>query len=166
MTVLCRHNMPVSLLAQVKGIEVHRGSSKVLEGASVNIRAGEIISILGDNGSGKTTLIEAFAGILSLRSGEVVWYEGGEPILVRDSDGRRNPPPPMGLTLQKGGISGDETVLERLSVSLSVAGIHPREEQLADLLGQLQEKLLLLELKMLSKIIFLIFSLAVLAANV
>ena len=135
MTVLCRHNMPISPLAQVKEIEVHRGSSKVLEGASVNIRAGEVISILGDNGSGKTTLIEAFAGILSLRSGEVVWYEGGEPILVRDSDGRRNPPPPMGLMLQKGGISGDETVFERLSVSLSVAGIHPSEEQLADLLG-------------------------------
>ena len=135
MTVLCRHNMPISPLAQVKEIEVHRGPSKVLEGASVNIRAGEVISILGDNGSGKTTLIEAFAGILSLRSGEVVWYEGGEPILVRDSDGRRNPPPPMGLMLQKGGISGDETVLERLSVSLSVAGIHPSEEQLADLLG-------------------------------
>ena len=37
MTVLCRHNMTISPLAQVKGIEVHRGPSKVLEGASVNI---------------------------------------------------------------------------------------------------------------------------------
>ena len=135
MTVLCRHNMPISLLAQVKGIEVHRGLSKVLEGTSVNLGAGEVVSVIGDNGSGKTTLIEAFAGILPLRSGEVIWHEGGESILVRDSDGRRNPPPPMGLTLQKGGISGDEKVSERLAVSLSVAGISPNEEQIADLLG-------------------------------
>ncbi len=135
MTVLCRPNMPKSPLAQVKGIEVHRGPSKVLEGASVNLGAGEVVSVMGDNGSGKTTLIESFAGILPLRSGEVIWHERGESILVRDSDGRRNPPPPMGLTLQKGGISGEETVSERLAVSLSVAGIHSHEEQIADLLG-------------------------------
>ena len=134
MTVLCRYNMPKSPLAQVKGIEVHRGSSKVLEDASVSIGSGEVVSIMGDNGSGKTTLIEAFAGILPLRSGEVIWHEGGESILVRDSDGRRNPPPPMGLTLQKGGISGDETVSERLEVSLSVAGFSPNEDQIAGLL--------------------------------
>ena len=124
MTAPCRTNMTISTLAQVKGIEVHRGPSKVLEGASVNIGAGEVVSVMGVNGSGKTTLIEAFAGILPLRSGEVIWHERGESVLVRDSDGRRNPPPPMGLTLQKGGISGEETVSERLAVSLSVACIH------------------------------------------
>ena len=135
MRVPCRHNMSLSPLAQVKGIEVHRGLSKVLEGVSVNLGAGEVVSVMGDNGSGKTTLIEAFAGILPLRSGEVIWHEGDESILVRDSDGRRNPPPPMGLTLQRGGICGDETVSERLAVSLSVAGISSREEQLLELLG-------------------------------
>ena len=135
MTALRRHNMDVPPLAQVKGIDVHRGQSKVLESASVNVGAGEVVAVMGHNGSGKTTLIEAFAGILPLRSGEVIWNYGGETILVRDSDGRRNPPPPMGLTLQKGGICGDETVSERLGVSLSVAGILPQEEQLLELLG-------------------------------
>ena len=135
MTVLCRHNMPISTLAQVNGIEVHRGPSVVLERASVTIGWGEVVSVMGDNGSGKTTLIESFAGILPLRSGEVIWHDEGESILVRDSDGRRNPPPPMGLTLQKGGISGEETVSERLEVSLSASGIHPRREKIGDLLG-------------------------------
>ena len=135
MTVLCRHNMPISPLAQINGIEVHRGPSMVLNRASVTIGLGEVVSVIGDNGSGKTTLIESFAGILPLRSGEVIWHDEGESILVRDSNGRRNPPPPMGLTLQKGGISGEETVSERLEVSLSASGIHPRRGKIDDLLG-------------------------------
>ena len=135
MRVPCRYNMSIPPLAQAKGIDVHRGTSKVLEGASVSLGAGEVVSVMGENGSGKTTLIEAFAGILPLRSGEIIWNGGDQSILVRDSDGRRNPPPPMGLTLQKGGICGDETVSERLATSLSVAGISFREEQVLDLLG-------------------------------
>jgi len=135
MRVPCRYNMSIPPLAQAKGIDVHRGASKVLEGASVSLGAGEVVSVMGENGSGKTTLIEAFAGILPLRSGEIIWNGGDQSILVRDSDGRRNPPPPMGLTLQKGGICGDETVSERLATSLSVAGISSREEQVLDLLG-------------------------------
>ena len=42
--------------------------------------------------------------------------------LVRDSDGRRNSLPPMGLTLQKNGISGEETVEERIKTVLTVSG--------------------------------------------
>ena len=68
--------MDVPPLAEVKGIDVHRGQSKVLESASVNVGAGEVVAVMGHNGSGKTTLIEAFAGILPLRSGEVIWTMG------------------------------------------------------------------------------------------
>ena len=56
--------MSSNSLAEVKGIEVHRGLSKVLEAASVSIKEGEVVAVIGENGSGKTTLIEAFAGIL------------------------------------------------------------------------------------------------------
>lgn len=135
MKVPCRHVMDTSPLAQVSGIEVHRGPFKVLEEVSVSLGCGEVVAILGENGSGKTTLIETFAGILPLRSGEVIWHEGGKSITVRDSEGRRNPPPPMGLTLQRGGICGDETVSERLSVSLSVSGVSTENQQILDLLG-------------------------------
>jgi len=134
MKVPCRYNMLSSPLAQVKGIDVHRGPFKILEGASVTLGGGEIVAVMGENGSGKTTLIEAFAGILPLRSGEVIWLEGDESTVVRDSEGRRNPPPPMGLTLQRGGICGDETVFERMAVSLSVAGISSDVEQILELL--------------------------------
>ena len=126
--------MGTTILAQVKDLQVHRGQLKVFQGVSAYLGRGEVVAVVGENGSGKTTLVEAFAGILPIRSGEVIWNEEGVEITVRDADGRRNPPPPMGLTLQRGGICGDETVSERLSVSLSVAGISPEECKILELL--------------------------------
>ena len=47
-------------LAQAKGIDVHRGTSKVLEGASVSLGAGEVVSVMGENGSGYTHGMDAW----------------------------------------------------------------------------------------------------------
>ena len=126
--------MPNSTLAEVRGVSVHRGPNKVLESASVSIRMGEVVAVMGENGSGKSTLIEAFAGIIPLREGEVVWTSELGKAVIRDSEGRRNAPPAMGLTLQRDGICGDEKVSERLAVALSVAGISPEKNQISQLL--------------------------------
>ena len=110
-------------MLQAAGIEVHRGSRVVLKDADFHLGRGEVVVLAGPNGSGKTTLLEACAGILPLTSGSVIWRtDGDEERVVRDSDGRRNEPPPMGLTLQSDGMCGEETVEERLLVSLSVSG--------------------------------------------
>ncbi len=110
-------------MLQAAGIEVHRGSRVVLKDANFLLKRGEVVALAGPNGSGKTTLLEACAGILPLTSGSVIWRtDGNEERVVRDSDGRRNEPPPMGLTLQSDGMCGEETVEERLLVSLSVSG--------------------------------------------
>ncbi len=126
--------MANSTLAEVKSASIHRGPNMVLDGVSASIGMGEIVAVTGENGSGKSTLIEAFSGIISLREGEVVWYSESGQTVIRDSQGRRNPPPAMGLTLQKDGICGDETVSERLSVALSVAGVSPDKSQISGLL--------------------------------
>ncbi len=110
-------------MLQAAGIEVHRGSRVVLKDANFLLKRGEVVALAGPNGSGKTTLLESCAGILPLTSGSVIWRtDGNEERVVRDSDGRRNEPPPMGLTLQSDGMCGEETVEERLLVSLSVSG--------------------------------------------
>ena len=130
-----RTSMSSPALARVVELVVHRGTQRVLDGVSETLCQGEVVAIMGENGSGKTTLIEAFAGLLPLRSGDVIWEENGNSIVVRDSQGRRNQPPSMGLTLQKGGVCGDETVMERISVSLSVAGIEHNDDQIMGLLS-------------------------------
>ena len=124
-------------MLQAAGIEVHRGSRVVLKDTDFRLERGEVVVLAGPNGSGKTTLLEACAGILPLTSGSVIWrMDGDEERVVRDSDGRRNEPPPMGLTLQSDGMCGEETVEERLQVSLSVSGRSSDENTISQMLSE------------------------------
>jgi branched-chain amino acid transport system ATP-binding protein len=43
----------------------------ILRGASITVRAGEIVTILGPNGAGKSTLVKAIAGLVPIVSGRV-----------------------------------------------------------------------------------------------
>jgi len=124
-------------LAEASELVVHRGTKRVLESVSLSIQEGQIVALVGKNGSGKTTLIEAFAGIIPLRKGSIFWRgRDGESVTVRDFEGRRNHPPPMGLTLQKDGMCGDETVIERFSSALEVAGSEFHYKQASETLEQ------------------------------
>ena len=123
-------------MLQAAGIEVHRGSRVVLKDTDFRLKRGEVVVLAGPNGSGKTTLLESCAGILPLTSGSVIWRMDDEERVVRDSDGRRNEPPPMGLTLQSDGMCGEETVEERLQVSLSVSGRSSDENTVSQMLSE------------------------------
>ncbi|MDE0695797.1 MAG: ABC transporter ATP-binding protein [Boseongicola sp.] len=43
----------------------------ILQGVSVHVDAGEVVSIIGPNGSGKSTLVKAIAGLVRVSAGEV-----------------------------------------------------------------------------------------------
>jgi ABC-type multidrug transport system ATPase subunit len=103
---------------------VKRGKSTVLDSVDLQVSSGDVIVLVGENGSGKSTLIEAAAGILNLSAGKV--HHSGQ--LIRDSDGRRNQPPPFGLALQSGGFSQDEFVSERVATASSTSGRTANEE--------------------------------------
>ncbi|TGA99907.1 ABC transporter ATP-binding protein [Sporolactobacillus shoreae] len=47
------------------------GSKVIVEGLSLNVKAGDILCILGPNGAGKTTLFKTILGFLKLKSGEI-----------------------------------------------------------------------------------------------
>ena len=66
-------------LLTVKDLQAWYGESHVLHGANFEVRAGEVVTLLGRNGVGKTTTLKAIMGIIESRTGSVR-YEGAELI--------------------------------------------------------------------------------------
>jgi branched-chain amino acid transport system ATP-binding protein len=60
----------VSLLS-VENLSVHFGGVAAVDDVSFELRAGEILGLIGPNGSGKTTVLNLLSGFLAPRSGRV-----------------------------------------------------------------------------------------------
>ena len=58
-------------MLKVVKIDTYHGRIKVLNGVSLDVEKGEIVTIIGANGAGKTTLLSTIAGIHKPRSGQV-----------------------------------------------------------------------------------------------
>jgi len=69
--------MTETLLA-IRDLEVSYGAVQVLFGVSLEVRAGEIVSVIGPNGAGKSTVIKSVIGLVPARRGSVVF--GGRDI--------------------------------------------------------------------------------------
>jgi branched-chain amino acid transport system ATP-binding protein len=69
---------PRAMLA-VDGLEAWYGESHILHGVSFDVRAGEVVTLLGRNGVGKTTTLKSIMGIVARRTGSVR-FEGRELI--------------------------------------------------------------------------------------
>jgi branched-chain amino acid transport system ATP-binding protein len=61
----------VSTLLRLEAIEAGYGDMTAVRGVSLEVRAGEIVAIIGSNGAGKTTTLRAICGLIPLRSGHV-----------------------------------------------------------------------------------------------
>lgn len=64
---------------QASGVRKAYGDLEVLKGVELNVRWGEVVSIIGPSGSGKTTLIRTMNGLERLDHGEVTLQ--GQPFL-------------------------------------------------------------------------------------
>lgn len=60
-------------ILNVENINVFYGTSQALFGASLDVRQGETLALLGRNGAGKSTTMKAIAGIIPARSGQVTF---------------------------------------------------------------------------------------------
>ncbi len=69
---------PAAPLLAVDDLHAWYGESHVLHGANFEVRAGEVVTLLGRNGAGKTTTLKAIMGIVE-RAGSVR-FEGTELI--------------------------------------------------------------------------------------
>jgi branched-chain amino acid transport system ATP-binding protein len=65
----------MSTLLEVKNIVVNYGVITALQGVSLTVKQGDIVTLIGANGAGKTTTLRTISGLLRARSGEIL-YDG------------------------------------------------------------------------------------------
>jgi len=63
------------MLLEVKDLKVSYGKIQAIKGISLNVKQGEIVTLVGANGAGKTTLLKTISGILKPSDG-VINFEG------------------------------------------------------------------------------------------
>lgn len=103
---------------EIRDLAVRYGKHRALDGASLTVRPGEIVVILGANGAGKSTLLKAVAGICEGQAqGEVTM--GGEPILGLPA--HRVVERGVALVPEGRGIFGELTVHENLMLGANPA---------------------------------------------
>ncbi len=62
-------------MLRIKNLKCSYGSIMAVQGVSLSVKQGELISIIGANGSGKSTLLLAICGLLTSWNGEIVFEE-------------------------------------------------------------------------------------------
>ncbi len=89
------------LVIQARGLVKRYGQVTALDGADFELRAGEILAVIGDNGAGKSSLIKALSGATIPDEGQI--FLDGQPIHFKSPiDARR---------------AGIETVYQDLAVA-------------------------------------------------
>ncbi|MGS5086530.1 ATP-binding cassette domain-containing protein [Hydrogenophaga sp. A37] len=89
------------LVIQAKGLVKRYGQVTALDGADFELRAGEILAVIGDNGAGKSSLIKCLAGATIPDEGEI-YLDGQRAHFKSPIDARR---------------AGIETVYQDLAVA-------------------------------------------------
>jgi branched-chain amino acid transport system ATP-binding protein len=65
---------PTGVILQIDRIDTFYGQSHVLQGISLSIQEGEVVSLLGRNGVGKTTTLRSIMGLTPPRSGKILLH--------------------------------------------------------------------------------------------
>ena len=58
-------------LLKVKGLKVAYGGIQAVKGVDMEVREGELVSLIGSNGAGKTTTMKAITGTLAAQGGDI-----------------------------------------------------------------------------------------------
>jgi putative ABC transport system ATP-binding protein len=106
---------------EARGLLLSFGSTPALRGASLAVRRGEIVAVMGPSGSGKSTLLHCLAGILVPGEGEV-WFDGQR--LDSLSDDRRSAlrRDRFGFVFQSGQLVPELTAEENVALPLLLSG--------------------------------------------
>lgn len=97
---------------------------QALGGATLDLEAGEFVSVLGPSGCGKSTLLRLIAGLAAPTSGEIEWPTGK---------------PDIGFVFQEPTLMPWATALANVALPLKLAGVRraERDARAAEALGHM-----------------------------
>jgi branched-chain amino acid transport system ATP-binding protein len=125
-------------LLVVSGLQAWYGESHILHGVDLDVKPGEVVTLLGRNGAGKTTTLKSIMGIVGKRRGSVR-YKGRETIALSSDRIAR-----LGIALcpEERGIFTSLNVQENLTLPPRVASQGGLDlEQIFTLFPNLKERL-------------------------
>ncbi len=62
-------------MLEIKNLNVSYGTINALHGISIQVKEGDIVTLIGANGAGKTTTLRTVSGLLKAKDGEIL-YDG------------------------------------------------------------------------------------------
>jgi branched-chain amino acid transport system ATP-binding protein len=100
----------------VSGVSKHFGGVRAVEGVSLSVRPGELISIIGPNGAGKTSLLNMISGFYRPDTGAIL-FDGKE---ITDSRPSRIAAMGIARTFQNIALFSGMTVLDNIMLGRHV----------------------------------------------
>ena len=61
------------ILLRVQGLDVYYGAVHALKGVDLDVRKGEVVTLIGANGAGKSTLLRTISGLVRPRAGSMTF---------------------------------------------------------------------------------------------
>ena len=112
-----------SLPIDISNLSKSYGLVKALDDVSLNISAGEFLTLLGPSGSGKTTLLMALAGFVRPNSGSIQF--GGQEVIATPPHERG-----LGMVFQSYALFPFMTVAENVAYPLKVRGVSKSDQKI------------------------------------
>ena len=110
-----------SPMLKVEGLKARYGEAQVLDGVSLEIFEGEVVSLLGRNGTGKSTTIKSIMGMVAINGGNI-YFEGREVTGYKPHSLARLG---LGYVPEERRIFGSLSVFENLEIVAGLGGAEP-----------------------------------------
>ena len=62
-------------MLSINNLSVYYGHIHALKGISLNVKQGEVVSLIGSNGAGKSTLLNAISGLVKIADGDIIFSD-------------------------------------------------------------------------------------------
>ena len=127
-------------LLKVKGLKVAYGGIEAVKGVDLEVREGELVSLIGSNGAGKSTTMKAITRILAIQAGDIEYL--GHSILAQGPWDLVN----QGLVMvpEGRGVFARMTIIENLQMGAYIrsdsAAVANDMEKMLDLFPRLRER--------------------------